>query len=148
MESSVQTCNNRNDNVLSGPGTELAFLSLVRFTLSKTHCHVSQNWCLYRGTQKVAVRVNSRFFFAQAQVCEWLGEAYEDMTAHGVASYESKPDQSLLHDSALTDHSMQTNRTEESTGDPKGGSQSNGEVCVCKILLNKGMLARNADTSV
>lgn len=44
-------------------------------------------------------------------MCEWLGEAYEAMAAHGVASADPEPDQDAcdaMHDSALIDHSMQT----------------------------------------
>ena len=85
-------------------------------------------WILYAHAIELHV-------FVQAQVCEWLGEAYEDMAAHGVASFESEPDQdagAALHDSALTDHSMQTDTNECKVVESKIGSQSNGKVCACK----------------
>ncbi|CAL8465146.1 g4681 [Coccomyxa elongata] len=62
----------------------------------------------------------------QARVCEWLGEAYEAMAAHGVASADPEPDQDAcdaMHDSALIDHSMQTDIAGCKSRDAKAARQ-------------------------
>ena len=88
-----------------------SFHSAVSSAGSTQHQHVCSrraahgNWCL-----------------VQARVCEWLGEAYEAMAAHGVASADPEPDQDTcdaMHDAALIDHSMQTDSAGRMSDDAK-----------------------------
>ncbi|BDA50743.1 hypothetical protein COCOBI_16-4210 [Coccomyxa sp. Obi] len=78
------------------------------------------------ATDGAAVEQRTRETGLQARVCEWLGEAYEDMAAHGVASADPEPEQDAcdaMHDSALIDHSMQTDSAGRKSGDAKAARQ-------------------------